>query len=66
MTRYSDLEFRWDGSLFLVIPHTDTGREWLADHIAEDAQWWCGGAVVEPRYVEDILVGAQDDGLRVA
>lgn len=66
MTRQTDLEFRHEGSLFLVIPFTQEGRDWLNEHIAEDAQWWAGGVAVEPRYVEDILVGAQDDGLRVA
>lgn len=66
MTRQTDLEFRRDGFLFLVIPFTDQGREWLDEHIAEDAQWWCGGVVVEPRYVEDIVVGAEDAGLRVS
>lgn len=65
MTRQIDLEFRREGNLFIVVPYTEDGRTWLDEHIAEDALQWGGGVVVEWRYVEDILVGAQDDGLRV-
>lgn len=66
MTRQSDVEVRHHGSIYLVVPHTQAARDWVDDHIPEDAQWWGGGFAVEPRYLDDILVGMDDAGLRVA
>lgn len=67
MTRQTDLHFAHYGSIFVVTPFTQAAKEWLGMHVdLEEAQYWAGGVVVEPRYVEDILVGAEDAGLRVA
>lgn len=53
------------GSITIFIPTSDTGREWIAENIASDAMRWAGGVVVEPRYIVDIVVGAQNDGLEI-
>jgi len=66
MTRYIDLEFQNHGSLFVVVPFTEAGKDWLDENVGRDALTWGRGIVVEPRYVEDILVGAEDAGLRVS
>lgn len=66
MTRYIDLEFQNHGSIFVVVPFTEAGKDWLDENVGGDALTWGRGVVVEPRYVEDILVGAVDEGLRVA
>jgi hypothetical protein len=66
MTRYIDLEFQNHGSIFVVVPFTEAGKDWLDENVGGDAQVWGRGIVVEPRYVEDILVGAEDAGLRVS
>ena len=50
-------------SLFLLRPVSDVGKDWLASHVAEDAQWFGNALVVEYRYVPDIVQGAIDDGL---
>jgi hypothetical protein len=53
------------GSLYLMRPQTDSAQEWIDEHIPEDAQWFGGALVVEPRYVEDIAHGMMEYGLRL-
>ena len=61
----ADLTFANHGSVWLLRADTDAGRDWIADHIPDDAQTWSGQIVVEPRYVSDIAEGAINDGLEV-
>ncbi len=61
----ADLLVQNHGSIFLLDPVTDLGRGWIADHIPDEATWWCGAVVVEPRYIGDIVAGAAGDGLQV-
>ena len=61
----TDLIFENHFSLFLVRPVTEAGREWLSAAVSDDAQWFGGALVVEPRYVEDIALGADADGLSI-
>ncbi len=58
-----DINIGNHGSLFLLTPLTPTGREWVDEHLPEDALWFGNGVAVEPRYVEAILQGMADDGL---
>lgn len=59
-----DIFVQNEGSLFILYPQSKIGREWLDEHIAEDAMTWGdGGIVVEHRYVGAIIDGAQVDGL---
>lgn len=60
-----DLTVRNEGTIFLLNPVSDAGREWVVEHIPEDAQRWGGAVVVEHRYISDIVRGAQADGLLV-
>jgi len=53
------------GSIFLLAPLTPAAYAWCDDHIPDDAQWLAGAVAVEHRYIRDIVVGAQRDGLRV-
>jgi hypothetical protein len=62
----ADVRVESHGSLFLLHPTTRYAQQWLSDHVAEDALWWAGALVVEPRYVEAIVEGAVGDGLEVA
>jgi hypothetical protein len=60
-----DLTFANHGSIFTMDPVTDAGREWIAEHIPEDAQTWGNAIVIEHRYVRAIYEGAAADGLDV-
>lgn len=62
-----DLTVQDHGSICLLVPKSDEGRTWIEEHIPEDAMRWGGDAVVvEPRYMQDIIDGAEGDGLLVA
>ena len=60
-----DIVIEDHGSLILLRPLNDGADKWLREHTAEDAQWFGGALVVEPRYVSDIVNGAINDGLVV-
>jgi hypothetical protein len=60
-----DIHVANHGSIFTLTPTTDGGRAWLEEHTDPEATWWCGGVVVEPRYVGDVCAGAIADGLVV-
>lgn len=65
-TASGDINIIDHGSIVIFLPTSDAGREWVAEHIASDAMRWAGGVVVEPRYVEHIVLGAMNDGLEVS
>jgi hypothetical protein len=61
----TDIQFSNHGSIWLVRPLTDAGRDWIDDHVDPEAQWFGGALVVEPCYVGDIVEGMTSDGLEV-
>jgi hypothetical protein len=61
----ADFELLDEGSIWLLRPMTEAAREWVANSISQDSTEWCGGIVVEPRYIRDILDGIDDEGLTV-
>ena len=52
------------GSIILLLPCSDAGRAWAAEHLPADALRWCAGIVIEPRYA--ILDGIVAAGLTVS
>ena len=61
----ADFEVSSHGTIFIFTPLTPAARNWVADFLPEDAQQWAGGAVIEHRYISDVVIGAQRDGLMV-
>jgi len=61
----ADVNIESHGSLVLIRPLTEAASDWLDENISEDAQHFGGAVVVEPRYVEAIVEGMQNDGLEV-
>ena len=61
-----DIRLLDHGTICLLFPATAAAEQWLRAHTAGDATWWGRALVVEPRYVADIIAGAQADGLVVA
>jgi hypothetical protein len=61
----ADLAVHNHGSIFLLQPTSVAGSEWIDQHIPEDAMTWGDSIVVEHRYIEDIVIGAQYDGLEI-
>lgn len=60
-----DLELAGHGSIGILRARTDAGREWIDENIDPEAMHALGGVVVEPRFAEAILNGAELDGLTV-
>jgi hypothetical protein len=52
-------------SLFLLRPLSDAARDWISEHIPDDAQVFGEAVVVEHRYIGEIVNGARADGLVV-
>lgn len=54
------------GSVCLLKPVTQAAKDWVGDHLPDDAQWFGGGVAIEPRYLDAILSGIDDEGLTYA
>lgn len=62
----TDLILTNHGTLVTLKPVSDEGKQWLEDNVdTSEVMWWCGGLVIEPRYVDSIIAGAESDGLLV-
>lgn len=60
-----DIRVSGGGTIFLVTPVTQAGRDWINDNVAVE-QMLGNGIAVEHRYVMDIVQGARSDGLVVS
>jgi hypothetical protein len=61
-----DIQTQNHGSIILFSGVTPEGAAWLEENLDPNAQRWCNGFAVEPRYALAILAGAENDGLVVA
>ena len=63
----ADIEIMDGGSVVLLQPVSDAGREWIDEHVGEDNgfQPYYPTITCERRYVRDILDGMLEDGLEV-
>lgn len=50
------------GTISTLTPVTEGARDWIDEHIPDDAQWFGRSLVIEWRYVEDIYNGILGDG----
>lgn len=62
----ADIQVENGGSIYLLRPLTDRGRQWLRENVqAESWQWFGDGLAVEHRYVADVVEGARAEGMEV-
>jgi hypothetical protein len=61
-----DLIVHGHGSNYLLRGKSEFGRDWISDHIPEDAMTFGQGIVVERRYIGAIIEAAGNDGNVVA
>jgi hypothetical protein len=61
----ADFEVSKHGTIFIFTPLTPAARDWVAEFLSQDARRWAGGVVIEHRYISDVVIGAQRDGLMV-
>lgn len=52
-----DIDFlvRDEGSIIILMPNSDEAKQWVTDHIDENATWFSRGVVIEHRYAQDII-----------
>lgn len=62
----ADVEVENCGSIFLLDPQTDAGREWIEQHLPEDRMYFGNRVAVEHNCIANIVEGMQGDGLIVA
>lgn len=60
-----DFEVENHGSVVVISPENDAAEEYLQSKAPEDATWWYGGLVCEPRYVQAILDDLIAEGFTV-
>ena len=51
-------------SVYLIISLTPECRDWLKDNVSEDPMYLGLSLAVEHRYVEDLILGLQEQGFR--
>jgi hypothetical protein len=62
-----DALFENHGSVWLIRPLTELGRDWLDDHVQAESWQWLGDALsLAPRAVEAIADAMAEDGLEVS
>jgi hypothetical protein len=61
----ADFEVSNHGTIFIFTPLTPAARDWVTEFLPEDAQRCASGVVIEHRYISDVVIGAQRDGLMV-
>jgi hypothetical protein len=64
----ADIQIQNFGSVVVIQPFTQEGIDWVEANLVSDEtlRWGQHAVVAEPRYVQRIIDGAQDDGLAVA
>ena len=65
LIRFPDLRVENHASIFLLRSRTEIGETFIEDHAPENAQYFGGALVVEPRYVENWVDRAREAGLEV-
>ena len=61
-----DLIVHGHGSNYLLRSNSEFGRDWISDHIPEDAMTFGQGIVVKRRYIAEIIEAAGNDGNVIA
>ena len=62
----ADFRIENHGSIFLFDPQNTSAENHLRDNVSEEAQWFGGALVVEPRYVIDLAAALEAEGFRIS
>lgn len=62
----SDFVCENHGSIFLLRPISPAAFEWIESHLCSDRQVFGNAVAIETRFVWPIILGIQDDGLKVS
>jgi hypothetical protein len=53
------------GTLYTFCPLTLRAKEWIDEHVQDDAQWFGHALIVEHRYAWGLAQGMKDEGLEL-
>lgn len=54
------------GSVVMVEPRSEDAKEWVEENVPlEDWQWMGRSFAVEPRMLDDLVMGMREEGFRV-
>jgi hypothetical protein len=62
----ADFVLQNHGSVCLLCPMTEAASDHLEANSSEEAFWFAGGLVVEPRYVSDLVEALSGEGFTVS
>ena len=65
MHKPPDVSVSNHGTVYLLHLHTRRAAGWVKDHVSDDRQYFGNALAVEHRFIEDIVRGMGEDGLRV-
>jgi hypothetical protein len=63
MCNLPDVTVTNEGNIFIFNPHSHAAKDWIAENVQENAQYYGNGLVVEHRFAGDIIEGMEADGL---
>ena len=52
-------------SIMLVQPMTSEARDWISENVSDEAMFYGSALVVEPRYIQTLVLGMIEAGLKV-
>ncbi len=53
-----------DRSICVLQPTSRAAMVWIAENVDEEALWYAGGLVIEPRYLDDLVLAMEMAGLK--
>jgi hypothetical protein len=62
----TDFKIENHGSIFLFDPQNTQAESHLRENVNEEALWFAGALVVEPRYASDLAGALQAEGFEIA
>jgi hypothetical protein len=60
-----DVQVTGEGTIFLFDLRTEKAREWVAENVGGETNYFAGSLAVEHRYARDLANGMIGDGLVV-
>ena len=61
----ADYEIQNHGSIFLFDPQNTAAEKHLHENVSDEALWFGGALVVEPRYAADLAAALKADGFEI-
>jgi hypothetical protein len=61
----ADFTVQNEGSIFLLRPHSQAAHVWITEHMSGGIQQFGSAAVIDYKYIYDVINSIQQEGLLV-